>query len=216
MHVRFLSVATRVRGALSWFARLAHTRFAAPLARASLFAVGLVVLACVGDAAGARPTSGAALAAPAGPDAAHDAGTVRVADAPKSSGAAPAEGAPGAAHAQREAPADLPAPTGRCTNEARGRATVEDPVVLNLATTDDLHRLPGVGEKRALAIVALREKLGHFRRVEDLLRVRGIGRATLRRLRPLLRVDASPASPATPAASPKPGAASGASAPSPR
>jgi competence protein ComEA len=68
-------------------------------------------------------------------------------------------------------------------------ATEDDPVYLNDATVDDLRRLPGVGEKRALAILELRRKLGRFKQIEDLLRVKGIGRATLRRLRPLVRID---------------------------
>lgn len=68
-------------------------------------------------------------------------------------------------------------------------ATEDDPVYLNDATVDDLRRLPGIGEKRALAILELRRKLGRFKQIEDLLRVKGIGRATLRRLRPLVRVD---------------------------
>jgi competence protein ComEA len=77
------------------------------------------------------------------------------------------------------------------------RATAEDPVILNLANTDDLRRLPGIGPKRAEAILALRTKIGRFHNVEELLRVKGIGRATLRRLRPLVRVDPVPAAPAT-------------------
>ena len=72
-------------------------------------------------------------------------------------------------------------------------ATADDPVYLNEATVDDLRRLPGIGPKRALAVLALRQRLGRFRQVEDLLRVRGIGRSTLRRLRPLVRLDHPPA-----------------------
>jgi len=68
-------------------------------------------------------------------------------------------------------------------------ASKDDPVVLNTATTEDLRRLPGIGEKRANAILSLRARLGRFRAVEDLLKVKGIGRATLRRLRPLIRLD---------------------------
>jgi competence protein ComEA len=71
-------------------------------------------------------------------------------------------------------------------------ASKDDPVVLNTATTEDLRRLPGIGEKRATAILALRARLGRFRAVEDLLKVKGIGRATLRRLRPMIRIDPSP------------------------
>jgi competence protein ComEA len=61
---------------------------------------------------------------------------------------------------------------------------------LNLATEEDLKRLPGVGPSKAKAILELRARLGgRFRRVEDLLRVKGIGRRKLARLRPLLLVD---------------------------
>ena len=62
-------------------------------------------------------------------------------------------------------------------------------VILNLATEEDLRRLPGVGHGRATAILALRGRLKKFTRVEDLLKVKGIGRRGLARLRPLVRVD---------------------------
>ena len=71
-------------------------------------------------------------------------------------------------------------------------ASEDDPVYLNEATVDDLRRLPGIGEKRALAVLELRKKLGRFKQVEDLLRVKGIGRSTLRKLRPLVRIDHPP------------------------
>jgi competence protein ComEA len=71
----------------------------------------------------------------------------------------------------------------------RSRASPADPVYVNIATIDDLRRLPGVGEKRAQAILALRQRVGRFQRVEDLLRVKGIGRGTLRKWRPLVRLD---------------------------
>jgi competence protein ComEA len=68
------------------------------------------------------------------------------------------------------------------------RATADDPVYLNEATVEDLRRLPGIGDKRALAILELRSKLGRFKQVDDLLRVKGIGRSTLKKLRPLVRL----------------------------
>jgi competence protein ComEA len=49
--------------------------------------------------------------------------------------------------------------------------------------------LPGIGQKRAEAILALRARLGRFHAIEDLMKVKGIGRAMLRRLRPLVRLD---------------------------
>jgi competence protein ComEA len=62
-------------------------------------------------------------------------------------------------------------------------------VILNLATEDDLRRLPGIGPTRARAILALRARLKRFARVEDLLKVKGLGRRSMARLRPLVRVD---------------------------
>ena len=77
--------------------------------------------------------------------------------------------------------------------------SLDDPVILNTANVDDLRRLPGIGEKRANAILALRARLGgRFHAVEDLLKVKGIGRATLKRLRPLVRLDPQPTSTSPP------------------
>ena len=69
-------------------------------------------------------------------------------------------------------------------------AAVETGVVnLNTATAAELERLPRVGPTRAQAILALRAKLTQFAKVEQLLRVKGIGRATFRKLRPLLTLS---------------------------
>ena len=62
-------------------------------------------------------------------------------------------------------------------------------VNLNDASAEQLERLPGIGPSRARAILELRARLKRFARVEDLLRVKGIGRATFRKLRPLLTLD---------------------------
>jgi len=62
------------------------------------------------------------------------------------------------------------------------------PININTAAADELTKLPGVGPATARAIIAYREKHGPFRRVEELLIVRGISRARLRVLRPYIRV----------------------------
>lgn len=49
-------------------------------------------------------------------------------------------------------------------------------VDLNRATVSELMRLPGVGAKRAQAIVAHRARKP-FRRAEDVIAVKGLGRA---------------------------------------
>ena len=60
---------------------------------------------------------------------------------------------------------------------------------LNESTVSELQTLRGVGQKRAEAIVAYRERRP-FTRVSQLLNIRGIGKKTLRRLRPRLSIGA--------------------------
>ncbi|MBX7193388.1 MAG: ComEA family DNA-binding protein [Sandaracinaceae bacterium] len=83
------------------------------------------------------------------------------------------------AHAQRRS-----APTTAIEMPAAAEGVVN----IQTATADELQRLPGIGPSKAAAIIAFRERTA-FRRVEDILRVRGIGRATFRRLRPYLTVS---------------------------
>jgi len=71
------------------------------------------------------------------------------------------------------------------------------PVNVNSADAATLAReLHGIGPAKAQAIVAHRDKHGPFRTLDDLARVRGIGRKTLDRNRELVRFDGR----ATPAA----------------
>ncbi len=98
------------------------------------------------------------------------------------------------------APAGLPPPrpsrTGRLASSAAAGRVSTTPahprsaprVDINRADTLALQALPGVGPALARRIVAARED-ARFRTVEDLLKVRGIGPATLARLRPLVAVS---------------------------
>lgn len=58
---------------------------------------------------------------------------------------------------------------------------------LNHASVEELSTLPGIGRKRAEAIIAFRTRVP-FTRVTQLLNVKGIGRRTLERLRPHVTV----------------------------
>jgi competence protein ComEA len=64
------------------------------------------------------------------------------------------------------------------------------PVDLNTATVQEFEQLPGIGATTAKAIVEFRAKSGRFRRVEDLLAVRGISENKLNKLRPYITVSA--------------------------
>ncbi len=59
---------------------------------------------------------------------------------------------------------------------------------INSATAEQLQQVPGIGPKTAGAIVHMRETSGPFRRVDDLLAIRGIGKKKYRQMRPYLTV----------------------------
>ncbi len=61
-------------------------------------------------------------------------------------------------------------------------------IELGTAAWWELVQLPGVGETLARRIIESREKEGPFNEVEDLLRVRGVGRKNLEQIRPYLKL----------------------------
>lgn len=73
------------------------------------------------------------------------------------------------------------------------KGTVEEPpkfpLDLNTAGSRDLQLLPGIGVFKAEEICKLREHLGGFRSVEELLIVKGIGPKTLEKIRPYVVVN---------------------------
>jgi competence protein ComEA len=181
------TIATAKLGAVVSAAR--DWRWGAVVGKVLLAGLGLVVLGAIGRSALAR--SVLSTDAPA-----LDAGLLpaipTTAPAPMTM---PAVVTPAvAASPSTAAVSDSGAPVAPVTSpSAHGRATPDDPVYLNQATLADLRRLPGVGAKRAEAILALRTRLGHFRQIEDLLKVKGVGRSSLKKLRPLVRLDPPPA-----------------------
>jgi len=75
--------------------------------------------------------------------------------------------------------------------EARGSsaaATTVRPIDLNAATARDLEALPGIGARTAQRILEYRQKAGGFRKIEELMNVRGIGEKSFLRLKPLVTV----------------------------
>ena len=97
--------------------------------------------------------------------------------------------APLAAHAERPLAAahESQAPSARAAR-LPAAAGVQGSCNLNNADPTQLALLPGIGPVRAKAIVAHRQKQP-FRSVEDIVKVKGIGRKTFARLRPYLSVN---------------------------
>lgn len=76
------------------------------------------------------------------------------------------------------------APAPRSTSAS----TPSSPVNLNTATQAQLESLPGIGVKAAQRILEYRQKNGGFKKIEDLMNVKGIGEKSFLRLKPLITV----------------------------
>jgi competence protein ComEA len=83
---------------------------------------------------------------------------------------------------------DPSAVSGGSSSGSDGAPSASAPIDLNTANAQQLDALPGVGPATATAIVNDRSAHGPFRSVDDLGRVRGIGKAKLEQLRDLVRV----------------------------
>ena len=61
-------------------------------------------------------------------------------------------------------------------------------VNINTASVAELTTLPGIGEKTAARIIEYRQKNGAFKKVEELMNVRGIGEKNFLKLKPQLAI----------------------------
>ena len=71
---------------------------------------------------------------------------------------------------------------------AAAKAGAAGPVNLNTATAAQLEALPGIGARTAALIVEYRQKNGGFKKVEDLMNVRGVGEKSFLKLKPLITI----------------------------
>jgi comEA protein len=72
---------------------------------------------------------------------------------------------------------------------SKARATASAPVNLNSATAAQLQTLPGIGASAAQRILDYRQKNGSFKKIEELMNVKGIGEKSFLKLKPLITVS---------------------------
>ena len=75
-------------------------------------------------------------------------------------------------------------------NRSAAKATASATTIVNLNTASaaELEGLPGIGAKTAARIVEYRQKNGPFKKVEEVMNVRGIGEKNFLKLKPQLTV----------------------------
>jgi len=76
---------------------------------------------------------------------------------------------------------------------AKAKGTAASPVNLNSASIAQLQTLPGIGASTAQRIVDYRQKNGSFKKIEELMNVKGIGEKSFLKLKPLITIGADKA-----------------------
>src|ERR1700726_3096116 len=65
------------------------------------------------------------------------------------------------------------------------------PVNINVANSEELQQVPGIGPATAEKILQMRKSYGTFKSVDDLLSIKGIGKKRLEKMRKYLTVSKS-------------------------
>ena len=71
------------------------------------------------------------------------------------------------------------------------KTAVAAPININTAAPADLEKLPGIGLKTAERIVEYRQKNGPFKKIEELMNVRGVGEKNFLKLKDQISVGAA-------------------------
>ncbi len=68
-------------------------------------------------------------------------------------------------------------------------ALAENGININTAGVNELVKLPGIGEKTAEKIIQLRNERGRFKRLEELMDVKGIGEVKFNKIKKFLYIE---------------------------
>jgi len=79
------------------------------------------------------------------------------------------------------------------TKEVKKSSTQAKPVKkkkinINIAHQDTLTQLKGIGPEKARAIIDYRRKNGPFKKIQDIMQVKGIGEETFKDIKPFIKV----------------------------
>ena len=92
-----------------------------------------------------------------------------------------------------------PAALAQTVRPASAKAATTTGIVnINTASVAELDALPGVGSKTAALIIEYRQKNGPFKKIEELMNVRGVGEKNFLKLRAQISVGAPKADHAAP------------------
>ena len=78
----------------------------------------------------------------------------------------------------------------RASSRSSAKPPVSGTININTASATELEALPGIGAKTAARIVEYRQKNGPFKKVEELMNVRGVGEKNFLKLKPQITVAA--------------------------
>jgi len=78
-------------------------------------------------------------------------------------------------------------------SSSTAKPAVTGTININTASAADLQRLPGIGAKTASRVIEYRQKNGPFKKVEELMNVRGVGEKSFLKLKGQISVGAGKA-----------------------
>lgn len=74
-------------------------------------------------------------------------------------------------------------------SETKNSSTIRKSVSINVANKLELSQLPGLGERTASAIIEYRQKHGRIKSLNELMKIKGIGKKKLEKIRSLITLE---------------------------